>query len=819
MKRLTCTLLALLLLLSSLTGLVACGDGTGSTGGEKESFTVTFNSDGGTAVDPQTVEDGGRATEPTPAPTKEGYTFLGWYNGENAFNFKTTPITASITLTAKWKEGDAIVLKYDDRYDLSGKTVEVIDAGIPTSFQVGFGVPEYTLDAAVITIEDDTLIATGTGSAFLKIDGLLHEVIVSPAPISLILLIGQSNMQGSEGNEDQSIICPDGMVYSTYGDRYNMTVSNATNYAPSALTGAGSLLNVNGSTEKLEEWPVYLLNEKGVGKKGPDSGFAYEWVQQTGEKIWVVNAAHGGSAISSWQSSGDNYKEAIALFSACQETLKQEIAAGHYTLSHMGYFWCQGCADASMTAEQYVNKYLTMHENLKSTLAFDHDDDRSTDLIVFEFAGIIPILYGAESYRAGTYQDKNNYTYYESFELLRFNGPRVAQYWMTSNPDLPDIWNVCNIGENWVWMPDNTNGVSDYFNAHYENGRVDYQTQVEQDEAWYTPTTPKDVHDSIHYNQIGYNEVGREATRNALILLGDIPEPDVEVTVEFLAWDGYTRLTEINPSTTGKSSTLVVPYVSPVWKSKEVSYTLEGELTWVYCDLLASSAQASGTLRASVGDAIVTVSSRELAAYRWDLQNNLLVSTGATTNTITKVKGSMKDGMMIDTQYKLDEAIMLLHDQNWVLEWKMSGVWYDSASTASKKIFCEEGSGTAAGGMCLLVSGKNDRISLGYYSGSTHISYGLELDDYGISVADSHVYRLENRVKADGTNMIYLSVDGREIGAMLTYFTGSAGNTGTTSDWLSGQDFTFKYMGTTKYLLDNGLIEYVSVVESSALAQ
>ena len=41
-------------------------------------------------------------------------------------------------------------------------------------------------------------------------------------------------------------------------------------------------------------------NSTMFNKLGPDSGFAYEWVKQTGEKVWVVNAAHGGSAISSW---------------------------------------------------------------------------------------------------------------------------------------------------------------------------------------------------------------------------------------------------------------------------------------------------------------------------------------------------------------------------------------------------------------------------------------------------------------------------------------------------------------------------------------
>ena len=68
---------------------------------------------------------------------------------------------------------------------------------------------------------------------------------------------------------------------------------------------------------------------------------------------------------------GTNFKEAVLLFGACQETLRKEIAAGHFTLSHMGYFWCQGCSDYNWTAEKYVTNYLAMHNGLKSSLAFD----------------------------------------------------------------------------------------------------------------------------------------------------------------------------------------------------------------------------------------------------------------------------------------------------------------------------------------------------------------------------------------------------------------------------------------------------------------
>ena len=63
-------------------------------------YTVTFNSNGGTSVAAQTVEAGKTAKMPT-APTRSGYTFAGWYNGATAYNFNT-PVNSNLTLTAKW---------------------------------------------------------------------------------------------------------------------------------------------------------------------------------------------------------------------------------------------------------------------------------------------------------------------------------------------------------------------------------------------------------------------------------------------------------------------------------------------------------------------------------------------------------------------------------------------------------------------------------------------------------------------------------------------------------------------------------------------
>ena len=75
-------------------------------------YTVTFQSEGGSEVASQI-----RANTPAdrPAdPTKEGYTFIGWYKGESEWDFET-PVTADLTLTAKWQ-----INRYTITFDTAG---------------------------------------------------------------------------------------------------------------------------------------------------------------------------------------------------------------------------------------------------------------------------------------------------------------------------------------------------------------------------------------------------------------------------------------------------------------------------------------------------------------------------------------------------------------------------------------------------------------------------------------------------------------------------------------------------------------------------
>ncbi len=68
------------------------------------SHTITFDSDGGTEISPIYRKTGQKALKPFD-PTSGTRRFLGWYLGEDEFDFENTKITKDITLKAKWYWG------------------------------------------------------------------------------------------------------------------------------------------------------------------------------------------------------------------------------------------------------------------------------------------------------------------------------------------------------------------------------------------------------------------------------------------------------------------------------------------------------------------------------------------------------------------------------------------------------------------------------------------------------------------------------------------------------------------------------------------
>jgi uncharacterized repeat protein (TIGR02543 family) len=122
----------------AIFGFAACGGG----GGDEE-FTVTFNLEGGN-IDGNTASVGitvnsGEKIDNLPDPKKTDCTFGGWFtekNGNgNAFT-ENTPVTANITVYAKWTldlvEQTTEPLTFGANRTITIKYMALPDADVPT---------------------------------------------------------------------------------------------------------------------------------------------------------------------------------------------------------------------------------------------------------------------------------------------------------------------------------------------------------------------------------------------------------------------------------------------------------------------------------------------------------------------------------------------------------------------------------------------------------------------------------------------------------------------------------------------------------------
>ena len=189
---------------------------------KKNTYKVTFNSQGGTTVPEQTIEHGEKVTKPAD-PTKAGYIFAGWYKEEacdNEWNFSSDTVTSTTTLFAKWT-ARTYTLTFD-----KGATDAIVGTTISTTVTFGEAVgplptgteapsrPEYdfagwattsgattvdfTADTVWNTVDDGTVYAVWTkntytltydvngegavlGTAGAANEAVVHETLISDA--------------------------------------------------------------------------------------------------------------------------------------------------------------------------------------------------------------------------------------------------------------------------------------------------------------------------------------------------------------------------------------------------------------------------------------------------------------------------------------------------------------------------------------------------------------------------------------------------------------------------------------------------------------
>lgn len=94
-------------------------------------YTITFNTDGGTVIEKQTIKKGEKVVKPT-NPEKEDCDFIGWYLGEEEYNFENE-VNSNLELRAMWINYYTVTFMADGVIIKEEKVKEGKSATLPDS--------------------------------------------------------------------------------------------------------------------------------------------------------------------------------------------------------------------------------------------------------------------------------------------------------------------------------------------------------------------------------------------------------------------------------------------------------------------------------------------------------------------------------------------------------------------------------------------------------------------------------------------------------------------------------------------------------------
>lgn len=310
-----------------------------------KSLTVIFNSNGGSAV--ASIKDlsyNESITAPI-APTKNGYTFVGWYKDEalnQAWDFSSEKVTTDTTLYAKWT-----VNSYTITYDLAGGALPD-DAANPNS---------YTVESAAITLANPTK----TGHAFAGWTGTGLDAASETVTIA----------QGSTGNRAYTAT----WTANSYAIAYaGMDGAEAGEHQPKSHT-YGTATTVSDPTKTGYTFAGWLVNGSGEAVKDLTLGADDYTEAITLTATWTANHytvafdANGGSGTMAPQAF--TYDAAQALAAASFTRAGHTFAGWNTAADGSGTSFADGTSVVNLSAEDgaSVTLYAQWTEDAKYSLS------------------------------------------------------------------------------------------------------------------------------------------------------------------------------------------------------------------------------------------------------------------------------------------------------------------------------------------------------------------------------------------------------------------------------------------------------------------
>lgn len=182
------------------------------------SYVVSFNSNGGTSVNSQTVNYGEVATEPTAinrdSTAQYNYTFDGWYLGNEKYDF-STPVTTDITLDAHWKDE---LREYNVTFvGLDGQVIKVV------KYKYG-QTPTYDSKLPTIPADEQFEYEVTWDKAFAPVEGDVTYTLISNKVLRKYTVtfdtLGHGAIESQQVNYGEKVVKVDDPVYTTEKGTY-----------------------------------------------------------------------------------------------------------------------------------------------------------------------------------------------------------------------------------------------------------------------------------------------------------------------------------------------------------------------------------------------------------------------------------------------------------------------------------------------------------------------------------------------------------------------------------------------------------------------
>ena len=349
----------------------------------------------------------------------------------------------------------AINLRYDDHMDITGKSVQIVDAG----------------QGPVVTLEGNYLVATGVGTAKVRIDGTLQTISVEKAKINLLMIMGQSNAGNHFENATSDVTCPVGTAY-WWGNELGTACKEPVDYTQPSMGLHTPLLAELYAQSVAAGDPVknVMIWQEGITSKD-------------------------GQSITKWASSATNTSgsnDAVTMLKNCRAYY--EARSDRYEIVRSGIYWIQGESDESMDPVKYTQCFMAMWQRLQ---------DAGMEYVAFFRV------------RRNVYNSPSNR------DDLSHSASLSAQIKMIN--ENPEFYMATTITENWIGLTTDTHTVdiSNYHTMMQTYGQRASYSDSYGNTATYAngklTTTMKALYGSnniCHYGKFGYGIIGADAAYN-----------------------------------------------------------------------------------------------------------------------------------------------------------------------------------------------------------------------------------------------------------------------------------------------------------------